>query len=239
MSRRLEMRQVTVAYGEVEGLKNLSLAVERGEVVALLGANGAGKSTALKAIMSMVQTKKGAILIDGKDVTGAPIHMAARSGVALVPEGRRVFKRMSVRENLDVGAVTRDAAEATVTRSEVYALFPRLKEREAQLAGTLSGGEQQMLAIGRALMAKPDFILFDEPSLGLAPLIVDSVMDVIRRVSGELGIGGILVEQNVEVALSVASRALVLTRGELVLSGTSDEVRESPTLRNAYLGLTQ
>ena len=237
MSRQLEVRDLSVNYGEIPGLKRLSMMVREGEVVALLGANGAGKSTALKAMMGMVKPRSGQILVDGQDVTGAPAHTAARRGLALVPEGRRIFKRMTVRENLEVGGVSRPPAEIAGTLQEVFELFPRLRERERQLGGTLSGGEQQMLAIGRAMMAKPNFMLFDEPSLGLAPLVVDSVLEVIRRLSRDLGIGGILVEQNVDVALSAASRAYVLTRGEVVLDGTAEEVRSSPRLRQAYLGL--
>ena len=210
--------------------------VGQGEVVALLGANGAGKSTVLKAIIGMVKPKSGSIIINGENVAGQPAHAVARRGIALVPEGRRIFKRMSARENLEVGGATRSGAEVSGMMAEVFSLFPRIKEREHQLAGTLSGGEQQMLAIGRALMSKPDFILFDEPSLGLAPIIVESVLDAIRRISRELGIGGVMVEQNVAVALSLVERGYVLSRGELVLSGTADELRDSALVQRAYLG---
>ena len=237
MARLLELKDVAVLYGEIPGLKSLSMSVAQGEIVALLGANGAGKSTALKAIMGMVKLSAGSIHLDGKDLAGSAVHMAARHGIALVPEGRRIFKRMTVRENLDVGGVTRSRAENSQVLGEVYAMFPRLDERSQQLAGTLSGGEQQMLAIGRALMAKPNFILFDEPSLGLAPLIVEMVLQTIRRISTELGVGGILVEQNVEAALGLGTRAYVLTRGTLVLSGMADVVRVSPELHQAYLGM--
>jgi branched-chain amino acid transport system ATP-binding protein len=178
----------------------------------------------------------GAVLVGGEHVTGQPPHTAARRGIALVPEGRRIFSRMSVRENLDVGAVTRPRRELPGLVERVFALFPRLKERERQLAGTLSGGEQQMLAIGRALMSKPDFVLFDEPSLGLAPLIVDAVLEAIDRIRRELGVGGVLVEQNVDVALGLAGRACVLARGRLVLSGSAVQLRGSPALHAAYLG---
>jgi branched-chain amino acid transport system ATP-binding protein len=175
--------------------------------------------------------------VGDQDVTGQPAHTTARHGVALVPEGRRIFKRMTVSENLKVGGVTRSSAEIKQQIESVHVLFPRLKERERQLAGTLSGGEQQMLAIGRALMSKPQFILFDEPSLGLAPIVVEDVVNAIRRISRDFGIGGILVEQNVNVALSLAKRAFVLSRGALVLAGTSDELRGSDRLREAYLGM--
>ena len=237
MLKRLELDDISVNYGEVSGVRNLSLTVGPGEVVALLGANGAGKSTTLKAIMGMVKTAGGAIIVNGEDVTGAPPHTTARRGISLVPEGRRIFKRMTVRENLEVGGVTRTKAEVAEQMAEVVSLFPRLKERERQLAGTLSGGEQQMLAIGRAMMSRPDFILFDEPSLGLAPLVVEDVLNAIRRISTQLGIGGILVEQNVEVALNLAERAYVLSRGALALAGSATELRTSPRLREAYLGM--
>jgi branched-chain amino acid transport system ATP-binding protein len=187
MTRRLEVRDLVVNYGEVPGVKGISLHVDQGEIVALLGANGAGKSTTLKALMGMVRSTSGSILLDGKDVSGEPAYTA-----------------------------------------------PRRKE---QLAGTLSGGEQQMLAIGRALMAKPDFILLDEPSLGLAPLVVADVMNVVRRISCDFGIGAILVEQNVGVALDVASRAYVLCRGEIALADQASAVRTDPALRRAYLGM--
>jgi branched-chain amino acid transport system ATP-binding protein len=238
MVRRLEARDLVVSYGEVPGVRGISLYVEQGEIVALLGANGAGKSTTLKALMGMERSKSGAILLNGVDVTGEPAYTAPRRGVSLVPEGRRIFKRMTVKENLEVGGVTRSAAERPALLAQVYAMFPRLDERSAQLAGTLSGGEQQMLAIGRALMAKPHFVLFDEPSLGLAPLVVAGVMDAVRRISREFGVGAILVEQNVEVALDVASRAYVLSRGRIALQGESAAVRTDPALRQAYLGMT-
>ena len=186
--------------------------------------------------VGMVKPKSGSIIINGENVAGQPAHAVARRGIALVPEGRRIFKRMSARENLEVGGATRSGAEVSGMMAEVFSLFPRIKEREHQLAGTLSGGEQQMLAIGRALMSKPDFILFDEPSLGLAPIIVESVLDAIRRISRELGIGGVMVEQNVAVALSLVERGYVLSRGELVLSGTADELRDSALVQRAYLG---
>lgn len=236
MPRQLEILDLSVNYGEISAVRNLTMLVGQGEVVALLGANGAGKSTVLKAIMGMVKPKSGSIIINGENVAGQPAHAVARRGIALVPEGRRIFKRMSARENLEVGGATRSGAEVSGMMAEVFSLFPRIKEREHQLAGTLSGGEQQMLAIGRALMSKPDFILFDEPSLGLAPIIVESVLDAIRRISRELGIGGVMVEQNVGVALSLVERGYVLSRGELVLSGTADELRDSQILQQAYLG---
>ncbi|MEI9805573.1 MAG: ABC transporter ATP-binding protein [Pseudolabrys sp.] len=237
MPQQLEVRNLTVNYGEIVGVRDLNMAVAKGEIVALLGANGAGKSTTLKAIIGMVKATSGSIIVGDRDVTGQPAHTTARHGVALVPEGRRIFKRMTVSENLKVGGVTRSSAEVSQQIESVHALFPRLKERERQLAGTLSGGEQQMLAIGRALMSKPQFILFDEPSLGLAPIVVEDVVNAIRRISRDFGIGGILVEQNVNVALSLAKRAFVLSRGALVLADTSEELRGSDRLREAYLGM--
>jgi len=234
---QLEVRDLSVNYGEIAAVRDLSLAVAQGEIVALLGANGAGKSTTLKAIIGMVTAGRGAIVIGGRNVTGEPPHTIARMGVALVPEGRRIFKRMTVLENLLVGGTSCAAGQARRQIESVHALFPRLKERGRQLAGTLSGGEQQMLAIGRAMMSAPQFVLFDEPSLGLAPLVVADVIAAIRRISRDFGIGAVLVEQNAEVAFAVAARAYVLSRGRLVLSGEAAELRGSDRLRDAYLGM--
>jgi branched-chain amino acid transport system ATP-binding protein len=232
----LEIRDLTVDYGEISAVRHLTLSVAEGEIVALLGANGAGKSTTLRAVMGMITPTHGTILVNGENVTGRPPHAVARCGIALVPEGRRIFKRMTVRENLQVGGVTRARTEISGLMADVFGLFARLKERQHQLAGTLSGGEQQMLAIGRALMSKPDFILFDEPSLGLAPLVVESVFAAIKRISRERGIGGILVEQKVDAALNLAEHAHVLSRGAVVLSGAAALLQGSPRLQQAYLG---
>ena len=236
MSKRIEVQNLTVAYGEIVAVADLTMHVEEGEVVALLGANGAGKSSTLKAIMGAVRAARGTISLNGHDVTGQPPHAAAGHGLALVPEGRRIFNRMTVRENLQVGAVTRPAGQIPSLMEEMFALFPVLKARERQLAGTLSGGEQQMLAIGRALMARPDFVLFDEPSLGLAPMVVETVFSAIRRIRGDLGIGGILVEQNVELALDLVTRAYVLAAGRLAMSGPAEQLRRSQRLQQADLG---
>jgi branched-chain amino acid transport system ATP-binding protein len=236
VTKQIEVRDLSVAYGEIAAVRHLDLTVGQGEIVALVGANGAGKSTTLKAIMGMLASVGGAILVNGENTTGQPAHTAARRGVALVPEGRRIFSRMTVRENLAVGGVTRPRRQIPKLMDDVFVWFPRLKERQEQLAGTLSGGEQQMLAIGRALMSKPDFVLFDEPSLGLAPLLVESVFEAIARISRELGIGAVLVEQNVDIALGLAGRAYVLSRGRLALSGPAAELRGSPQLQAAYLG---
>jgi branched-chain amino acid transport system ATP-binding protein len=233
----LLVENLRAAYGEIEVLHGVSLTVEKGQIIALLGANGAGKSTTIRAIMGLVKPSAGRILLDGRDLTGQPAHLAARAGIALVPEGRRIFKKMTVEENLQVGGVVRSGAEVRGQLTDIYALFPRLAERRRQVGGTLSGGEQQMLAIGRALMSRPNFILMDEPSLGLAPLVVESVHQAIDRIRREMGIGGILVEQNVAVALAVASRAYVLMRGSIVLEGEPKALAASPELREAYLGM--
>jgi branched-chain amino acid transport system ATP-binding protein len=233
----LVVENLCAAYGEIEVLHGVNLAVEKGQIIALLGANGAGKSTTIKAIMGLVKPSAGRILLDGHDLSGQAAHLAARAGIALVPEGRRIFKKMTVEENLQVGGVVRSGAEVREQLADIYALFPRLAERRRQVGGTLSGGEQQMLAIGRALMSRPNFILMDEPSLGLAPLVVESVHQAIDRIRREMGIGGILVEQNVAVALTVASRAYVLMRGSVVLEGDPKTLAASPQLKDAYLGM--
>jgi branched-chain amino acid transport system ATP-binding protein len=233
----LAVENLRARYGEIEVLHGVSLTVEKGQIVALLGANGAGKSTAIKAIMGLVKPSAGRILLDGRDLTGRAAHLSARAGIALVPEGRKIFKKMTVEENLQVGGVVRTGAQTRETLADIYALFPRLGERRRQIGGTLSGGEQQMLAIGRALMSRPDFILMDEPSLGLAPLVVESVHQAIDRIRREMGIGGILVEQNVAVALTVAGHAYVLMRGSIVLDGDPKTLASSPKLKDAYLGM--
>src|SRR3979411_2268061 len=235
----LVVENLRAAYGEIEVLHGVSLAVERGQIIALLGANGAGKSTTIKAIMGLVKPSAGRVLLDGRDLSGQAAHLAARAGIALVPEGRKIFKKMTVEENLQVGGVVRSSAEVREQLADVYMLFPRLGERRRQVGGTLSGGEQQMLAIGRALMARPDFILMDDRSLGLSPLAFQSVHQAIDRILRERGIGGILVEQNVAVALTVASRAYVLMRGSVVLEGDPKALAASPKLRDAYLGMAQ
>jgi len=234
---RLAVEDLRTAYGEIEVLHGVSLTVEKGQIVALLGANGAGKSTAIKAIMGLVKPTSGRILLDGRDLAGQAAHLAARAGIALVPEGRKIFKKMTVEENLQVGGVVRSGAEVSDRLADIYALFPTLGERRRQVGGTLSGGEQQMLAIGRALMSRPDFILMDEPSLGLAPLVVERVHQAIDRIRREMGIGGILVEQNVSVALGIAAHAYVLMRGSVVLEGDPKTLATSPQLKDAYLGM--
>ena len=234
---RLAVEDLYTAYGEIEVLHGVSLTVEKGQIVALLGANGAGKSTAIKAIMGLVKPTSGRILLDGRDLAGQAAHLAARAGIALVPEGRKIFKKMTVEENLQVGGVVRSGAEVRDRLADIYALFPTLGERRRQVGGTLSGGEQQMLAIGRALMSRPDFILMDEPSLGLAPLVIERMHQAIDRIRREMGIGGILVEQNVSVALGIAAHAYVLMRGSVVLEGDPKTLAASPQLKDAYLGM--
>jgi len=232
----LSLNNVEVIYDHVAlAIKGVSLEVPQGGMVALLGANGAGKSTTLKAIMGIVAPVRGAIIVNGENVTGQPAHTAARRGVALVPEGRRVFSRMTVRENLEVGGVTRPRSEAPTRMNEVFELFPRLKGRQPQLAGTLSGGEQQMLAIGRALMGKPRLLLLDEPSMGLAPMVVAQIFTIVREIN-ESGVTVLLVEQNAAQALALADRGYVLETGELVLQGTGAELLADDRVRAAYLG---
>jgi branched-chain amino acid transport system ATP-binding protein len=233
----LAVENLRAAYGEIEVLHGVSLTVAKGQIVALLGANGAGKSTVIKAIMGLVKPTAGRILLDGRDLSGQAAHMAARAGIALVPEGRRIFKKMTVEENLQVGGVVRSGAETRGRLADIYALFPVLGERRRQVGGTLSGGEQQMLAIGRALMSRPKLLLLDEPSLGLAPQIVDSIDQAIDRIRRDMGIGGILVEQNVAVALGIAAHAYVLMRGSVVLEGEPKAIANAPALKDAYLGM--
>lgn len=234
----LELDNVHTYYGHIHALKGISLHVEQAEIVCLIGANGAGKSTTLKTISGLLRPREGHIRLNGQELTALLPHQIVSYGVVQVPEGRRVFARMSVIENLQMGAFTqtdRQKIEDNIAR--VFELFPRLKERRHQLAGTLSGGEQQMLAIGRALMAEPKVLLMDEPSMGLAPVLVDSIFDTIQALN-ESGTTILLVEQNARVALQIADRGYVLQTGEIVLSGTADELRNNKMVRRAYLGIT-
>jgi branched-chain amino acid transport system ATP-binding protein len=230
----LEIDDIEVRYGAIRALKGVSFHVEEGEVVALLGANGAGKTTTQKTISGMMRPSLGEIRYDGHRIDGLPAHDLIKLGICHVPEGRRVFPRMSVAENLDMGAFRFKRADPAVL-ARVYNLFPRLKEREAQYAGTLSGGEQQMLAIGRALMGKPRLLLLDEPSMGLAPLIVKQIFDIVREINSD-GVTVLIVEQNAAQALALANRGYVLETGELVLSGTGTELLADDRIRAAYLG---
>lgn len=234
MSNILEIRDLVVSYGGIEAVKGISLDVPRGEIVTLIGANGAGKSTILKTIAGLVKPKKAEILFEDKNIAGLSPDKVVTSGVTLVPEGRRVFPNLTVKENLKIGAYLRKDNFSEDMR-HVYDLFPRLKEREWQLAGTLSGGEQQMLAVGRALMAKPRLIMMDEPSLGLAPLVVKGIFEIIREIN-EAGITVLLVEQNANMALKVANTAYVLETGNVTMKGTGQELLANEKIREAYLG---
>jgi len=233
----LEVYNVHAFYGQIEALKGISLTVDQGEIVTLIGANGAGKSTTLKTISGLLRPREGAVRLNGVDLRTTPAHKIVDKGIIQVPEGRGVFGRLTVQENLEMGAYTRDDKGGIATSFDrVFALFPRLKERRGQVAGTLSGGEQQMLATGRALMAEPKLLLMDEPSMGLAPVLVDSIFDTI----GELHRSGttiLLVEQNARMALQVADRGYVLQSGEIVLSGSAADLRANETVRKAYLGI--
>lgn len=232
----LEVRDIHTYYGNIHALKGVSLSINSGEIVTLLGANGAGKSTTLKTICGLVKPRQGAILLEGKEIHRLPPHDIVALGISQAPEGRRIFSRLTVLENLEMGAFRRSDRDGIAQDLErVFALFPRLKERSRQLGGTLSGGEQQMLAIGRALMARPRVLLLDEPSMGLAPLLVEEIFRVIRQLNEE-GTTILLVEQNALMALSVAHRGYVLETGQVVLAGTAAELRENPEVRRAYLG---
>jgi branched-chain amino acid transport system ATP-binding protein len=233
----LELRDVDVLYGRVQALRGISLHVDPGEVVALIGSNGAGKTTTLRAISGLVRPARGEILLDGEPIHTLGAEMVARRGVAHAPEGRRLFSRMTVRENLEMGAFSRrDTHQLRADFDRVYELFPRLRERNSQLSGSLSGGEQQMVAIGRALMASPRVLLLDEPSLGLAPILVDVIFDVIRGINAS-GTTILLIEQNALLALDVARRAYVLETGTIALSGDAAELARSPAVQRAYLGV--
>jgi branched-chain amino acid transport system ATP-binding protein len=232
----LEVSAVRARYGAIEALKGVSLTVGEGEVVTLIGSNGAGKSTTLRSIAGLTPAFAGQVTYDGEDITGVPADEIVTRGIALSPEGRRCFARMSVRENLDLGAYRRrDAASVAADLERVFALFPRLKERAGQKAGTMSGGEQQMLAIGRALMASPRLLLLDEPSLGIAPVLVDRIYETIGEIHRS-GVAILLVEQNASRALDAAGRAYVLETGRVVLAGDTASLRDDPRVREAYLG---
>ena len=231
----LEVTNLVAAYGAVQALKGVSLHVERGEIVTLIGANGAGKSTLLMSICGAPRARSGQVVLEGQDITGLPTHRIMRSGVAQSPEGRRIFPRMSVLENLLMGAQAHEHDPAAELE-RVFTLFPRLRERQSQRGGTLSGGEQQMLAIGRALMSRPRLLLLDEPSLGLAPLIVRQIFAAIRDLNEREGLTVLLVEQNANQALRLAHRGYVLVTGTITMSGTGAELLARPEIRDAYLG---
>lgn len=232
----LEIKDLEVYYGAINALKGISFNVEQGEIIALIGANGAGKTTTLHTISGLIPAKRGSVLFNGKELTKTPAHKIVSMGMAQVPEGRRVFAQLSVLENLTLGAYTRkDKNEINETLERVYERFPRLKERRGQLAGTLSGGEQQMLAMGRALMSKPSIILMDEPSMGLSPLYVSEIFDIIHEIN-KSGTTVLLVEQNAKKALSIANRAYVLETGNIALSGDAHELMDNEQVKKAYLG---
>jgi branched-chain amino acid transport system ATP-binding protein len=234
----LEVQDLSVRYGPLEAVRGAHFAVERGHIVALVGANGAGKSSMLKAIMGMAGAARGTIRLDGKDITRAGIAARVAAGLALSPEGRRLFGRMSVLDNLLAGAHAVRGGERTRRRlEEVYALFPRVRERRHQLAGSLSGGEQQMVAIGRALMAQPRLLMLDEPSLGIAPKIVAEIAGAIQRINAETGLSIILVEQNARLALRLAHQAYALEHGEIVRAGKGSDLLVDPFIQQAYLGM--
>ena len=232
----LQVTDLKVNYGVIQAIKGVSFEVNEGEVIALIGANGAGKTTILHTVTGLIAPKSGKIEFEGKDITKMPAHKIVTLGMAHVPEGRRVFADLSVYENLLMGAFTRkDKDEISQTLEMVYKRFPRLKERKNQVAGTLSGGEQQMLAMGRALMSHPKIILMDEPSMGLSPLFVNEIFDIIKEVSAS-GTTLLLVEQNAKKALSIADRAYVLETGKIVLDAAADVLMNDPSIKKAYLG---
>lgn len=232
----LKVSDINVYYGNIHAIKDISFEVAKGEIVSLIGANGAGKSTILKTVSGLLRTKTGSItFLDGDIRTAAPNHIV-KLGLAHVPEGRRIFLQMTVQENLEMGAYTQKPAALSADLDNVYERFPRLKERRRQVAGTLSGGEQQMLAMGRALMSHPTLLMLDEPSMGLAPILVEQIFDIIQELH-RAGTTILLVEQNAQMALSIADRAYVLETGRIVMSGTAKEMREDERVQKAYLGM--
>ena len=231
----LKVDALHVFYGEIHALKGVGLEVQRGEIVAMLGNNGAGKTTTLKTISGLLIPRRGSVTLEGQSLVGLPAHEIVKRGIAHVPEGRRIFNRLTVAENLRMGAYRRRDGGIEADLDRVLVLFPRLKERLTQVAGTLSGGEQQMLAIGRALMASPRLLLLDEPSMGLAPVLVEQIFETITDING-LGTTILLVEQNAAMALSIAHRGYVLETGTIVLSGSAGAMAENPDVRRAYLG---
>ena len=232
----LEVDSIETYYGNIQALKGVSLRVEEGEIVTLIGSNGAGKSTTLRTISGLSQARKGTVRFEGSDITALPAQEIVALGIAQSPEGRHTFQRMTVRENLDLGAyLRRDKSGINEDMDRIFDLFPRLKERERQKAGTMSGGEQQMLAIGRALMAKPRLLLLDEPSMGIAPILVDRIYETIQEINRQ-GMTILLVEQNANYALGVSRRGYVLETGVVALSDDSDKLRTNPDVQKAYLG---
>lgn len=231
----LEVKNIKVYYGNINAIKDISFEVNEGEIVTLIGANGAGKSSILNTVAGLIKPKSGEIIFDGQGIIGIPAHKIVSKGMALCPEGRRIFQQLSVKENLEMGSYTRPANEVSESIEKVYELFPRLKERYKQIAGTLSGGEQQMLAMGRALMSKPRLMMLDEPSMGLAPILVEQIFDIIKNLH-KSGTTILLVEQNAQMALSVADRGYVMETGRIVTSGTGKGLLLDDAVKKAYLG---
>lgn len=231
----LEVKNIKVYYGNINAIKDISFEVNEGEIVTLIGANGAGKSSILNTVAGLIKPKSGEIIFDGQGIIGIPAHKIVSKGMALCPEGRRIFQQLSVKENLEMGSYTRPANEVSDSIEKVYELFPRLKERYKQIAGTLSGGEQQMLAMGRALMSKPRLMMLDEPSMGLAPILVEQIFDIIKNLH-KSGTTILLVEQNAQMALSVADRGYVMETGRIVTSGTGKGLLQDDAVKKAYLG---
>jgi branched-chain amino acid transport system ATP-binding protein len=233
----LEIDNIHTYYGNIHALKGISLNIEKGEIVTLIGANGAGKTTTLRTISGLLKPREGAVKLNGEDLANYKSHEVVYKGISMVPEGRGVFARLTVTENLEMGAYSRsDKAEIQRNMERVFTLFPRLKERRTQVAGTLSGGEQQMVATGRALMASPSILLMDEPSMGLAPVLVELIFDIIQQINKE-GTTILLVEQNALMALGIASRGYVLQTGQIVLSDSAENLKKNPTVQKAYLGM--
>ena len=235
MSAMLKVENMNVYYGAIHAVKDISFEVNEGEIVTLIGANGAGKSTTLQTISGLLHSRTGSIEFCGENIAGVPAHKLVGKGLAQVPEGRRIFLQMSVEENLDMGGFTRPNGELDDSIAQVYEQFPRLKERRKQVAGTLSGGEQQMLAMGRALMSKPKLLMLDEPSMGLAPILVEQIFEIIQSLH-KAGTTILLVEQNAQMALSVADRGYVLETGKIVTTGTGAALLEDESVKKAYLG---
>ncbi len=235
MKTVLKCENLHVYYGSIHAIKGVSFEVGEGEIVTLIGANGAGKSTTLNTVGGLLRPREGVVEFEGKSILGVAPHKVVSEGMALCPEGRRVFAQLSVKENLEMGAYTRPASEIPETLEMVYEHFPRLKERQGQMAGTLSGGEQQMLAMGRALMSKPRLMMLDEPSMGLAPILVDQIFEIIEALN-KAGTTILLVEQNAQMALSIADRAYVLETGRIVNTGTGKDLLNDDSVKKAYLG---
>ena len=235
MSTLLKVDNIHVYYGAIHAIKGISFEVNEGEIVTLIGANGAGKSTTLNTVAGLLKPREGSITFEGQSLLGTPAYKLVSRGMALCPEGRRIFQQMTVRENLEMGGFSRPNNEIEGSLEDVFQRFPRLKEREKQVAGTLSGGEQQMLAMGRALMSKPKLLMLDEPSMGLAPILVEQIFDIIKELH-EAGTTILLVEQNAQMALSIADRAYVLGTGMITMSGAAADVLADDRVRAAYLG---